>query len=636
MKNIILLQIILKNTWAAILSATKNLLVAPELDLPTHKPDSLPIKRRTSSLYHDLKYRVSVQKDRHLVFLVFLIILFSSISFTQSPKHEVRAVWLSTASGDWPASYNREEQQRSLIEILDLLKENNFNTIFFQVRPRGNTFYQSDIEPWAQQLTGLLGKNPGWDPLQFAIDETRKRGMELHVWFNVAKVWGADVPPTHSQHVVKAHRNWVRQVDGEWWIDMGNPDAREYTERVVMELATKYDIDGIHFDFIRYPNASFDDWSSYSQWSDGMEKNEWRRNNITTFVRDCYEKIRASKPWVRVGSAPIGIYQSRNGAQSSFTGYDGVFQDSRRWLREGIHDYIVPQIYWSIGEQQNPNDPDYEALCYDWARENYGRHVYAGIGIYRDNVVGETKEQILIARKAGMQGESFFRYAHVKNVLSPINNLYRFPALLPPMKWKDSIPPLPPENISVVRGVQQVTIVHWNEPQQASDGDEPFRYVVYRSSTEPVDVNNAENILAVLSSDTRIYADRDGANGKKYFYTVTSLDRNWNESGVNAAAGERESVVSRYVQSQQNITLSENFPNPFNGQTFISYTLPQKDIVTLTMKHSSTEQESTIVSGIKNPGVHVVLLNVQNFPAGSIELTLKAGKTQIRHTIEKQ
>jgi uncharacterized lipoprotein YddW (UPF0748 family) len=569
-------------------------------------------------------------------FFIFINLLVYSTSFSQPSKHEVRAVWLSSASGDWPTSYNVEEQKQSLIEILDVLKKNNFNTVFFQVRPRGNTLYQSDIEPWAQQMTGTLGKDPGWDPLQFAIEETRKRGMELHAWFNVAKVWGADTPSSSTQHVVQTHRDWVRQVENEWWIDMGNPDAREYTERVVMELVTKYDIDGIHFDFIRYPNASFDDWTSFSAWSTGVERDEWRRNNITTFVRDCYEKIRAVKPWVKVGSAPIGIYQTISGAQSSFTGYNGVFQDSRRWLREGIHDYLAPQLYWSIGEQQNPNDPDFSALCYDWSRESYGRHVYAGIGIYRDNVIGETREQVLVARDANMNGQTFFRYEQLQEALLQLRTVYRFPALIPPMRWKDSIPPLPPENISVERGAQQVTVVHWNEPKQARDGDEPFRYVVYRSSTEPVDVNNAENIAAILPSETRVYTDHAGAHGKKYYYTVSSLDRCWNESSVNYEAQRRESIVSRYAKSQQKMTLSGNSPNRFNGRTFISYQLPQKEFVILTVKHIATEQESTLVNEIKNQGIHIVALSLQNFPVGSIELTLKAGKTQLQRIIEKK
>lgn len=629
MNNIILLHTISKKIWALILSATKNLLLAAEeLNLPKLKPDS--------SLRHDMKHRDFVQNDMHLVFFVSLII-FPSISFSQSPKHEVRAVWLSSASGDWPTSYDVEEQQRSLIDILDVLKNNNFNTLFFQVRPRGNAFYRSDIEPWALQLTGTLGKDPGWDPLQFAIGEARKRGMELHAWINIAKVWGADSPPSRAEHVVNAHRGWVRQVENEWWIDMGNPDAREYTERVVMEIVQKYDIDGVHFDFIRYPNDSFSDWISFSTWSDGMERAEWRRNNITTFVRDCYRQIQSMKPWVKVGSAPVGIYQPINGAQSAFTGYGSVFQDSRRWLREGIHDYIVPQLYWSIGEQQNPNDPDFAALCYDWSRENYGRHVYAGIGIYRDNVKRETKEQVVVSRASGMPGQSYFRYEQLGNVLYQLGLVYRNPALIPSMRWKDSIPPLPPGAVVVETDDQSGNIVRWKEPEAASDGEKPFRYAVYRSSTEPVNVNNSENIVAIVPSEARMFIDEASRGpGKKYFYTVTSMDRCWNESGGRVSAVDAGSFFARYSSQTSMLALSNSIQSQRNGKIFVSFELQQPDTIVFSLKHSATQEESVITRGMKNPGIHIIAFDLNRFSPGIIEYTLRTQNGTMTKRVEKK
>lgn len=569
--------------------------------------------------------------------IFYLALFFSSLSYSQFPKHEVRAVWLSVASGDWPTSYNVEEQQSSLIEILDKLERNNFNTIFFQIRPRGNTLYRSEIEPWAQQLTGVLGKDPGWDPLQFAIDETHKRGMELHAWFNVAKVWGADSQPQHPRHLINAHRNWVRQVDGEWWIDMGNPDARVYTEELVMELVTKYDVDGIHFDFIRYPNSSFDDWVSFSKWSDGMERNEWRRNNITTFVRNCYTQIHTVKPWIRVGSAPIGIYQSINGAQSFFSGYETVFQDARRWLREGVHDYLVPQLYWSIGEQQNPNDPDFIALCYDWAREQYNRQAYAGIGIYRDNVINETEKQVLATRNAMMKGQSFFRYGQLPEAESQLRSVYRYPALIPPMKWKDSIPPLPPEHIVVERNERQEVIVQWSEPNAASDGEKPFRYAVYRSTTEPVDIRKAEHLVAVVSSsETKFIDSKTSVNSKRYYYTVTSLDRNWNESVNEPMTRDVTMELSRYSRYPSVPVLAQNVPNPTNGRTFIAFILPKQMTVELKIRHTTEPQERLLVKGVKNSGVHIVAADVRPFLPGMIEYQLTAGGVVITKVFEKK
>lgn len=553
--------------------------------------------------------------------LVLIISLITSVLYSQSPKHEVRAVWISTASGDWPNSTKIEEQQRSLREILDAAKKMNLNTVFFQVRPRGNAYYRSEIEPWASHLTGVTGKDPGWDPLQFAIDETRKRSLELHAWFNVAKVWGLDTPPTHPAHLFQKHRDWMQQWEGEWWIDMGIPEAREYTVRLVREIAETYDIDGIHFDFIRYPDARFDDWESFRRWSNGTEREEWRRNNITTFVKESYSAVHSIAPWIKIGSAPIGIYRSINGAQSSFNGYDGVFQDSRSWLKDGIHDYLVPQIYWSVGVQHDPYDPDFAYLAFDWARERYGRHIYAGIGIYRDHIRPETAEQIRISRKAGMDGQAFFRNDHILSVKNHLSVVYRFPALIPAMPWKDSVPPLPPVNIIVEHNKDGMPFIQWSiDPNVV---ERPYRFAIYRSQDDPVDTRRAENLLAVIPGDRTSYRDESVSEVDIiYHYTVTALDRNWNESGTqisgNLSARTRSAADTMVV-------VSPNYPEPFSGGTFISLLLPRPEFVTITLKHIETMQESVIVREVKKRGVHIVSLNADEFPSGPMECQIQAG-----------
>ncbi len=575
----------------------------------------------------------SAQRD---IFFVVLFFSLSSFAYSQSHKHELRAVWISSASGDWPKSTDVAEQQRSLVEIFDVLKNNNFNTVFFQVRPRGNVLYRSSIEPWATQLTGVLGKDPGYDPLAFAIEEAHKRGLELHAWFNVAKVWGNDNLPQNQQHVTRAHRDWVKQYENEWWIDLGNPEARVYSENLVKELVQSYDIDGIHFDYVRYPSEKFDDWDSFNKWSDGIERAEWRRNNVTAFVRACYEFIQNEKPWIKVGSAPLGIYQSIIGAQSSFNGYSGVFQDSRKWLREGIHDYVAPQLYWTIGEQKNPNDPDFTALCGDWMRENYGRHVYIGIGAYRENIQNEIREQIAATRNVGAQGQAFFRYEHVSSILNQIGSAYKYPDIVPPMMWKDSVPPNTPKDISLIVDEHSTTIIKWNEPELPKDNEKPSRYVVYRSSVKKIDMRRAENILAILPATQRSYRD-ETTNGKEYFYSVTALDRAGNESGITERpAAELLTLLSRYAKPQLSATLSQNVPNPFSISTYIAFEIPQRSVVLMTLTHTITQQETIIVKETKEAGVHIVSVNLKNFPVGMIECSLKTGETIAKKMIEKR
>lgn len=567
--------------------------------------------------------------------IIFFQILFIPFLLSQPSKYELRAVWISCASGDWPTSTNVAEQQRSLIEIFDILKKNNFNTIFFQTRPRGNVLYRSALEPWAGQLTGILGQDPGYDPLEFALEEAHKRGLELHAWFNVAKVWGNDNLPQNPQHVTRAHREWVKQFENEWWIDLGNPDARIYTENVVKELVNEYDIDGIHFDYIRYPSDTFDDWGSFTRWSDGIERAEWRRNNITTFVRNCYEFIQKEKPWIKVGSAPLGIYQSINGAQSSFSGYSGVFQDSRKWLREGIHDYLVPQVYWSIGQQNNPNDPDFEALCYDWVRENYGRHIYIGIGAYRENIQPEVREQIQISRNSSAHGEAFFRYDNLRSILDQCQSAYKFRAILPPMQWKDSIRPNAPRDVTVSVDERSIAIIKWNEPEIPSDQEEPYRYVVYRSSGKNIDTRKGENILAILPATQRSFHD-ETVNGREYSFIVTALDRAGNESAVTSQPSEIQTLFSRYAKPEQTARLIQNVPNPFAKSTYIGFEIPVRSFVSITLKHSITLQETTVVSETKEAGIHIAGVDLKNLPPGMIECIFMTGNTTIKKMIEKK
>ena len=561
------------------------------------------------------------------------LILFAFL-FPQPPKWELRGVWISAASGDWPKSTDPAEQQRSLIAILDNVRSNNLNTVFFQIRPRGNVLYRSVHEPWAQQLTGTLGKDPGYDPLAFAVEQAHKRGLEIHAWFNVAKVWGSEQLPSSPLHVTRTHRDWVKLYDGEWWLDMGNPAVRDYLRSLVRELADQYDVDGIHFDYVRYPGEKFDDWGSFSKWSDGAEKGEWRRNNITAFVRECAADVWSEKPWMKIGSAPLGIYQSIAGAQSSFTGYGGVYQDSRRWLREGICDYVAPQLYWSIGEQKNPNDPDFFALSNDWVQESYGRHVYIGIGAYRENVQSEIREQVLTTRAEGAQGQVFFRYENLAVVMLKLRPLYAYPALVPPMPWKDSTAPLQPV-ITAVQKENDRTIIRWTVPDSLSRAGSIARFVVYRSAQSTADTRRAENILAVLPSASRSYTDNI-AVGKNYSYIVTAVDRAGNESGsVGSPVTGTASLFARYARPASEIRLSGITGDPSAGTVFFSYEIPVAGPVTLTL-HTPADAETVLVRRTLPPGIHVAAIDTRTLPAGPFVYRLDAAGRSVTRTFEKK
>ncbi|MGA9117230.1 MAG: family 10 glycosylhydrolase [Bacteroidota bacterium] len=404
-----------------------------------------------------------------------------------SPSEEVRAVWLATAPGlDWPSSTDREAQQESLRTFVAALRRAHFNTIFFQVRSRGDAFYRSVYEPWAESLTGTLGADPGWDPLAFLLHEAHASGLELHAWFNVYKVRGPSnrIPSTLPPHPARAHPSWVVEAEGEGWLDPGLPEVRRYLLGVALDLVRNYDLDGIHFDYIRYPGRDFPDESTYRRYGRGQDRGAWRRGNINAFVREFYDSAAALRPRLKVGSAPMGVFSNGNG-KGAWGAFHSYYQDARGWLRSGKHDYLVPQIYWDIGATNA--DPDFALLAREWGREAGGRHVYAGIGAYKPAVLAEIPRQIDIAREAGLLGQSFFRYEHIRNT-AVLGGRYAAPAAIPPMPWKDSIPPLPPAVLAAEEISAGIFRLSWHAPPPGRDGEPPASYTLFRRSSRQGDI----------------------------------------------------------------------------------------------------------------------------------------------------
>jgi uncharacterized lipoprotein YddW (UPF0748 family) len=558
-----------------------------------------------------------------LTFFLFVSTLLAQVH----PKREVRAVWLTTVYGlDWPSAKATsasgiQQQKNELIQILDRLKSANFNTVIMQVRARGDLIYPSQYEPWATSLTGTLGRNPGYDPLKFAIEETHKRGMEFHAWWNVVKVKDdSTLPPqTNPPHIVLRHPEFVKyyRPNNEWWIDMGKPEARNYLINVVMELVRNYDIDGIHFDYIRYPNPDFPDDSTYALYANEYpNKDDWRRENINKFVRAVYDSIKKVKPWVKVGSAPIGIYKNiyaddGTPLATGWQAYYSIYQDSRRWLMEGKHDYHSPQIYWDIA-----NNPKFDVLVRDWKNNSYGRHIYAGSAAYRmDSGSGnwsasEILAQIDTSRAIGVQGNTFFRYKSLllKGLIdSLINSKYKYPAFIYPMPWIDSVKPNPPINVAIRRIADKTFEIFWAQPQAPPDGDSVKYYAIYRSENSPVDIDDIKNLLAVVGPDRISYSDVVPDLGKNYFYVVTAFDKLHNESNPSNEVSTVSVVVAEAGQQILKFELYQNYPNPFNFETTIEFEIPFDSWVSVKIYDILGREIKTLVSGFKSAGRHKVI-----------------------------
>ena len=455
------------------------------------------------------------------------------------PKEEVRAVWLTTAFGlDWPKSHDKEIQKEEMIDILDKLKEANFNTIMLQVRARGDLIYPSKIEPWAKSLTGELGEDPGYDPLQFIIKEAHKRGMEIQAWWNVYKVYGQGIPSrSFPEHVVLKYPDFCKEYRDEWWMDPGIPEVRKYLLNVMMEMVRNYDIDGVHLDYLRYPNPDFDDENTYRKFGNNENKSQWRRDNITKFVESLYDSIKAVKPYVKLGCAPVGIYKNTERI-SGWEAYYDTYQDPVKWIKDKKMDYVSPQIYWKIN-----SPPHYNLVVDNWKEIINKDRIYPGIAVFQLNGSNENwrPEEILAQidtlRKLNINGEVFFRAEDLvnnkKNILTLIKQeKYKYPANIPAMSWKDDKKPLPPTELTSLKSPDQELELLWQYSSN-QDNQDSARFVnIYASDKYPVDISDPKNIveLRVPAYRNSLTLNLQSFQDDKYYIVITALDRYNNES----------------------------------------------------------------------------------------------------------
>jgi uncharacterized lipoprotein YddW (UPF0748 family) len=467
------------------------------------------------------------------------------------PKREFRAAWIATVGNiDWPLKQGlpAEEQRQTFIRRLDQMKRMGMNAVIVQIRPAADAFYPSTIEPWSRYLTGKQGvaPEPFYDPLQFMIAEAHKRNMEFHAWFNPFRALvDSKKNPNPPSHVTRLHPDWVVSYGGKSYINPGIPDAREYVTDVIIDVVKRYDIDAVHLDDYFYPyriaGVAFNDAASFAKYNPGdiASKDDWRRNNVNVFIQNLNARIKTQKPYVKLGISPFGVWRnaSKDTAGSPTRGgqtnYDDLYADVRLWMQKGWIDYLLPQLYWEHGHRLVA----FETLMAWWRDHAYGRQVYFGLGLYRmlgrpAGAYGNTREilsQIADTRKyAPNTGWALYSLSNLDKVIAPIQDsleVYGKPiALVPPMRWIDSVAPPPPAVKGSRKGVGY--FLQWT---QQNPSNEYLRYVVYRfNKGEKIDLENAAHILAVTPEAH--YVDAGSPGG--VVYVVTTLDRLSNESAA--------------------------------------------------------------------------------------------------------
>lgn len=620
-----------------------------------------------------------------LIICFLSLFLFSSTANTQTPpKRELRAAWLSTFLNlDWPSTSTGtvQEVKDSVIKLLDLQQQTGINAIYFQVRSECDAVYPSSIEPWSASVTGTQGIAPaaGFDPLQFMIDECRKRGIEIHAWFNPYRAVNNynSIGSYASSHVANQHPEWLLAQGSLRILNPGIPAVRDYVLKVVMDVLRRYDVDGIHYDdyFYPYPGAGntssrFNDDATFAAYARGFSnKNDWRRDNINLFIQRSYDSIKAVKPWVKFGVSPFGIWRNQNSdASGSATiglqSYSDVYADTKKWLQQGWVDYVTPQIYWSTGF----NTASYSVLVPWWNNNAHGRHVYVGHALYKINAdadrdpnwynSSQINKQIRLNRAySNIHGSTFFRSNYFSsNPLkfrdSLTEHLYATPALLPAMPWRDSVAPQPVKNISANIRNNNVQL-NWNIAAATNELNRVRQFVVYRFNSAAINLNDADAIqLITANAETTSYTDSNLIPAE-YYYVVTALDRFHNESvqssivkasftpitQVTVIPGEpvtdpvvvKQETVTKPVTEKPSQPATPEFvlqaePNPAASFTIISYTLPKRMQVTLSVLDNNGKEVLKLVDGIQSTGKQLIRFNTS---------ALTAGKYQIKITAEK-
>ena len=431
-----------------------------------------------------------------------LIILLACIAmsiFAQQPKHELRATWLATVDNiDWPRTKisndaTREQQKKELTDILDKMAAGNMHACFMQVRSLCDAMYHSSYEPWSKSLTGTRGKDPGYDPLQFAIEEAHKRGLELHIWVNPFRVTSSGTLDS-SDKLHQQAGDWIIKYNNGSFkgqiIDPGFPEARAYVIKVLMEIINNYDVDGIVMDdyFYPYGGTTTEDAKSKSQYKpnnvidvnqDGDTDDDWRRTNVDVCLKQLYDTIQAVKPWVRFGMGTFGIWSTQQKAADAYgitlpsgirglDDYDVQACNPVEWVKHGYVDYINPQLYWST----NVAAQDYKVLCKWWAKDvcehlsnqlPNGKkvHFFISQAAYRaydgstgyEAGVGEIQKQIDVNRanlSSGYTGSVFYNTtAYNKMYLELKASHFQDKALPPAMDWKVTTKLEAPTNLTL-------------------------------------------------------------------------------------------------------------------------------------------------------------------------------------------
>lgn len=499
-------------------------------------------------------------KRKSLTWLIMGILLFTAFSFNainvsaftndeDSPKHEMRAAWISTVVNiDLQPGMDEAEYREWAESTIEELEEKNFNAVVFQVKPTSDALYPSELAPWSKYITGdEQGTDPGYDPLEIMLETTHQYGMELHAWINPYRVTMVSdtLDDLHEDNIAVKHPEWVVHHGSQYYLDPGIPEVQEYLIETVEELVTNYDVDAVHMDDYFYPGVDFADEATFEEYgADFDDIGDWRRDNVNELVRNLNLSIKEIKSWVQFGISPSGIWRNVSedpiGSETNGQGhYDALFADSRYWIQEELIDYITPQIYWS----RDLAIASYSVLLDWWSNEtkDYDVNLYIGMADYKvnnnfdeawDNPY-ELPEQIIDNRnndevKGQMHftlGDIFANRIGYQDIVQ--EEIYNYKTLTPKIAWNGADTPDKPAEVDLVRDIDGVR-VHIEQ-----ENEDTRKFAVYRSEVgEAIDYSDSDNLVGIVynKGDDVSFFDGEADSSKLYTYGVTSLSKTGIES----------------------------------------------------------------------------------------------------------
>lgn len=516
---------------------------------------------------------------------------------SQTPR-ETRAVWVSTNFRlDWPPpTFDESAQKKALIEIFNNIESKNLNTIYFQVRSNGTVLFRSSFEPFSPFITGNIGEFGSYDPLEFAIQEAHKRGLEIHAWLNTNRVFsGSDISIKNNPfHIAQMHPDWVYEKtdDNSIWLNPGIPEAREYLVELINEIVQNYEVDGIQLDFIRYPQFLINDKTAFEKFGNGKLIDDWRRDNITEFISKLRNRIKNTNPRIKLGVTPIGIYKSIPDGRG-MQGYSDVFQDSREWLKLGIIDYAVPQIYWD-----SRSIPKFDVLTKDWVENSFGKNIVIGIAAYKPEVYNEIEREINIVRNAKASGLAFFRYKNIEQ-----KRIYSFEEKTLPseMPWIKNDVKL--ADLNLVSNFENKKISLNFNIEETSKSENGY-FTLYES--DEFENNSSSKIIKVVPNYiSEINFSLLQPEKINYYYSVTQFDQLWNVSSNNSAI--TKITIPKLNEIESGIRVFENpilLQNGSRSKILIFSNLEEE--INL---YSSPEKDSFLSKHFLKKGFNEIILN---------------------------